>query len=273
MKNPMHPKYSHIIQSVQVNIPFTMLVDDYLEKFLEYRLNPEISLDAAALDRFSRADFQHIADALEQYYPTITLHAPFIDLSPGSSDPEVRKLTRHRLQQTLDLVPLFHPLTVVCHPGYDAKRYGFDQEEWIQRSLETGSWLADELHALGSQLMLENVFEHHPREIGMLMKNLGRKFVGFCLDTGHVTAFSKTSLKIWIEKMAPFLRQIHWHDNNGVTDDHVGLGKGTIDFQPLMEYLTANKNSPPIITLEPHTEENLWDSLEYLEKVWPVIAK
>ncbi|MBW1865607.1 MAG: hypothetical protein JRI64_08265, partial [Deltaproteobacteria bacterium] len=141
----MNPKYSHIIQSVQVNIPFTMLVDDYLERFLEYRLNPEIGLDAAALDRFSRADFQHITDALEQYYPTITLHAPFIDLSPGSSDPEVKKLTRHRLQQTLDLVPLFHPLTVVCHPGYDSKRYGFDQEEWIQRSLETWSWLADEL--------------------------------------------------------------------------------------------------------------------------------
>jgi hypothetical protein len=45
MENPMHPKYSHIIKSVQVNIPFTMLVDDYLERFLEYRLNPEISLE------------------------------------------------------------------------------------------------------------------------------------------------------------------------------------------------------------------------------------
>ncbi|RLC05497.1 MAG: hypothetical protein DRH90_05770 [Deltaproteobacteria bacterium] len=265
----MNPKYSHIIQSVQVNIPFTMLVDDYLDRFLEYQLNPEIGLDATALDRFSRADFQHVAKILQRQHPTITFHAPFMDLSPGSSDPEVRKLTRHRLQQALDLVSLFNPLTVVCHPGYDAKRYGFDQEEWIQRSLETWSWLADELQALGSQLMLENVFEHHPREIRMLLENLDRQKVGFCLDTGHATAFSKTSLKVWIAEMAPFLRQIHWHDNNGLTDDHMGIGKGSIDFQPLLAYLNANRNAPPIITLEPHTEENLWDSLEYLEKVWP----
>jgi len=93
--------------------------------------------------------------------------------------------------------------------------------------------------------------------------------VGFCLDTGHATAFSKTSLKVWIAEMAPFLRQIHWHDNNGLTDDHMGIGKGSIDFQPLLAYLNANRNAPPIITLEPHTEENLWDSLEYLEMVWP----
>ena len=88
-----------------------------------------------------------------------------MDLSPGSSDPEVRKVTRHRLQQTLDLVPLFNPLSVVCHAGYDAKRYGYNREKWVQVAMETWSWFAGELQALGSHLMLENVYEHHPREI------------------------------------------------------------------------------------------------------------
>jgi len=266
-------KYSQIIQSIQVNIPFTMLTESYLEKFLAYGLNPEIGLDAAALDRFSRADFRHIADTLEGHHPTITLHAPFMDLSPGSSDPEMRKLTRHRLQQMLDLVPVFNPLTVVCHAGYDAKRYGYDREAWVQLSLETWSWLSDELQVLGSRLMLENVYEHHPREIRMLLENLDREKVGFCLDTGHVAAFSRTDLKIWIAEMSPFIQQVHWHDNNGVTDDHIGLGKGSIDFQPLIAHLNANKDAPPIITLEPHTEKNLWDSLEFLENNWPFTAK
>ena len=145
MEYPLNPKQRHIINNIQVNIPFTMLVDDYLDRFLEYQLNPEIGLDAAALDRFSRADFQHVAKILQRQHPTITFHAPFMDLSPGSSDPEVRKLTRHRLQQALGLVSLFNPLTVVCHPGYDAKRYGFDQEEWTQLSLETWVWVKEAL--------------------------------------------------------------------------------------------------------------------------------
>jgi len=270
MENFMNSKYSHIIEAVQINIPFTMLMDGYLDKFLEFRLNPEIGLDAAALDQFSLADFQDIARIFQQYQATITFHAPFMDLSPGSTDPEVRKLTRHRLQQTLDLVPLFKPLSVVCHPGYDEKRYGYDPQEWVQLSLETWSWLADEVQTHSSRLMLENVYEHHPREIKMLMQNLDRKNVGFCLDIGHANVFSKTSLKIWITEMAPFMRQIHWHDNNIVKDDHLGLGKGTIDFDPLMAHLHTIRNTPPIITLEPHTEKDLWDSLAFLENIWPL---
>ena len=265
----MNRKYSQIIKTIQVNIPFTMLVEDYLEKFLKYRLNPEIGIDAAALDRFSQTDFQRVATLLKKHHPTITIHGPFMDLSPGSSDPEVRNFTRRRLQQTLDLVPLFNPLAVVCHGGYDAKRYGFDREEWIQRCIETWSWVSDLLQVLGSQLMLENVYEHHPRESRMLMENLDSKSVGFCLDTGHAAAFSRTALKTWIAEMAPFIRQVHLHDNHGVTDDHVGLGKGSIDFQSLVDYLKSQKEAPPIITLEPHTEKDLWDSLEFLDNIWP----
>jgi hypothetical protein len=51
-----------IIPKVQVNIPFTMLYESYLETFIEYGLNPEIGLDAAALDRFTVADFSNIAE-------------------------------------------------------------------------------------------------------------------------------------------------------------------------------------------------------------------
>ena len=39
-----------IIHKVQVNIPFRMLYDTYLDRFLEYALNPEIGIDAAILE-------------------------------------------------------------------------------------------------------------------------------------------------------------------------------------------------------------------------------
>ena len=38
---------SRIIQKVQINIPFTMLYETYLDAFIENGLNPEIGLDAA----------------------------------------------------------------------------------------------------------------------------------------------------------------------------------------------------------------------------------
>ncbi|MEJ2169223.1 MAG: hypothetical protein P8X90_27250 [Desulfobacterales bacterium] len=49
-------KAAHIIPKVQVNIPFSMLADTYLDVFITNGLNPEIGLDAAALDRFTYED-------------------------------------------------------------------------------------------------------------------------------------------------------------------------------------------------------------------------
>jgi sugar phosphate isomerase/epimerase len=161
-----------IIKQVQVNIPFTMLYESYLETFIEYGLNPEIGLDAAALDRFSMADFSGIAEKIHKNSRSVTLHGPFIDLSAGSPDPAVRRVTRRRLEQLLDLVPLFKPLSVVCHAGYDAKRYGYFKETWSENSLELWSWMADVFSELGSRFMLENVYDYGPEYILFLFENL-----------------------------------------------------------------------------------------------------
>ena len=74
----------NIKRKVQVNIPFKMLYDTYLGRFLEYELNPEIGIDAAALDRFSRVEFSDMARQLLRRGLTVTIHGPFFDLSPGS---------------------------------------------------------------------------------------------------------------------------------------------------------------------------------------------
>ena len=42
-----------------------------------------------------------------------------------------------------------------------------------------------------------------------------------------------------------------------------------IDFKLLFAYLISNDLPRPIITLEPHQEEDLWPSLNYLATVWP----
>jgi len=258
-----------LIKKVQVNIPFTMLYESHLATFIEYGLNPEIGLDAAALDRFSVADFSGIAEIIHQNSRTVTLHGPFIDLSPGSPDPAVRRLTRQRLEQLLDLVPLFKPQSVVCHAGYDAKRYGYFKDTWSQNALQLWSWMADRVSAHGARLMLENVYEDGPEDMQFIFESLKNQEVGLCLDTGHSSAFGQADLATWLDTLGPYLGQLHLHDNLGSDDEHLAMGSGMIDFSKLFEYLKKNKNIPPIITLEPHEEKDLWPSLEYLAQEWP----
>jgi hypothetical protein len=47
------------------------------------------------------------------------------------------------------------------------------------------------------------------------------------------------------------------------------MGSGIIDFSKIFNYLKINRNTTPIITIEPHGESELWSSLEYLANVWP----
>ena len=258
-----------IDKKVQINIPFTMLWDTYADEFLKRGLNPEIGIDAVALERFNRQEFGDMAAQLLNRGLTITVHGPFIDMFAGSLDPLIRAATRHRFEQMLDLIPLFKPKTVVCHAGYEWKRYGYLREEWTQNSIETWRWLGDHVKAAGSRLMLENVFEQEPEEIRILFEQLTEQDVGFCLDTGHQAAFSRASLATWLDSLGGYLGQLHLHDNRGQQDEHMALGQGRIDFELFFKRLKYMMKTPPVITLEPHDEESLEPSLDYMEKIWP----
>jgi len=258
-----------ILGQIQVNVPFTMLYEKYLEGFVKDGLNPEIGLDASALERFSREDFTKVAKQLHERHLKITLHAPFMDLSPGSPDPAIEAATRHRFEQVLKLLPVFKPKTVVCHAGYEWKRYLYIREAWIAKSIKTWEWLGTRISDEGARLMLENTYEDGPDDIKVLFEELEKLNVGFCLDTGHQAAFGSSPLETWLQSLGHFIEQVHLHDNDGNEDAHLALGQGEIDFSTLFDYLKANKKKPPVITLEPHKEEDLWPSVDYLEKIWP----
>lgn len=258
-------RYKKILGSVQVNVPFRMLAASYLDTFVANRINPEIGLDADALENFARSDYESIAAAIMAYGPRITLHGPFIDLSAGSKDPRIREVTRMRLEQVLDLIPLFKPINLVCHAGYDAKRYSFFKEEWIRNSLDTWSWFARELEAQGVRLMLENVYEKDPRDLLVLLEGLESENVGLCLDIGHLWSFGQSSADLWLDALGGFIGQFHLHDNDSTFDQHLGMGTGSIDFEPVWRHIRSKQTHPPVVTLEPHAKEDLIDSLAYLE--------
>src|SRR5512137_228123 len=120
MSSSVKSSYGEVLMSdlrsrVQVHTTFTALWDGEIEYFTRQVLHPEIAIDAAALERFSGEDFARVAQTLQRHDLTVTFHAPFVDLSAGSTDPAIRAVTRRRFEETLGLVPLFKPRAVVAH--------------------------------------------------------------------------------------------------------------------------------------------------------------
>jgi len=276
-RNPRHSllnlnkSSADILAQVHVNLPWKFL-PNYLEMVLEMRMNVEIGLEAEQLDEVPRTLFRSVAEKLHQRGCRITLHGPFWDLCPGSSDVLIRQLSQFRLQQLYDLVEIFQPIQVVCHTGFDPRHHGIHREFYRERSLAIWEPLVARAERSKVPLLLENVWEYGPELHGELFAALKSPYCRFCLDVGHQHSFSKTSLAKWVEALGDYLNEIHVHDNRGIHDEHLPVGHGSIDFAMLFRLLRA-RTINPLITLEPHREEDLAESLAGLAGAMRVDAK
>ncbi|MGD8757514.1 MAG: sugar phosphate isomerase/epimerase family protein [Deltaproteobacteria bacterium] len=255
--------FEDIIRHVQVCIPFRLLKESYLPLVLEKRLNPEIGINGEVMDTHSRKAFADIAAILHQEGLSITLHGPFYDLVPGGMDKKILQASRERLREAFELIPIFEPMAMVCHTGYDRKRYYEAQDAWLETAIETWAPLVRGLQGTATTLMLENVYERTPRMLFRLLKGLHTNKVGFCFDTGHMSAFSETDMGDWLKVLGPFVKELHLHDNDGSWDDHWAIGQGHVDFETLFKYV-EDSHLRPIITLEAHKEAWIWQSFEAL---------
>lgn len=253
---------------MQVNLPLTWFSSPYWQqRVFTLPINVELGLDATALDQFDMTDFRIMSEKLHRRGLSITVHGPFLDLSPGSPDAAVRGVTKKRFGQLVRACEFFRPRTVVCHTGYDEDRYSFCRDAWLEESIKTWQWLAERLLACGSRLMLENVYEREPEDLLAVLEPLASGRIGCCLDVGHKAVFSKQPLAVWIRRLAPFIGQFHLHDNLGDRDAHLPLGEGMIELHPVFDFIAACSQTP-IITLEPHQEEDLGKSLSFLAQHW-----
>jgi sugar phosphate isomerase/epimerase len=257
-----------LVSQVQVNLPFGFLDSGYLELFLHRGLNPELGLDAFSLGHNRPAVFRRAARAFQGAGRRITLHGPFQDLAPGALDDGVLAASRRRLRQAFRYVPVFRPAAVVCHLGYEARHYRWDQERWLSRSAATWKELAALAAPHGVSVMLENVHETDPELFLEVLGRVGAPNLQVCFDVGHLLAFSTGDFPHWLETLAPVIGHLHLHDNQGDHDSHLALGAGRVPLRETLSYL-AGRGRRPLITLEPHQEGGLDPSLEYLASIWP----
>jgi sugar phosphate isomerase/epimerase len=257
-----------LVDRVQVNIPFPFLLNGYLERFLDRGLNPEIGLDGWSLGTYPPGTFRSIARAFLKAGRRLTIHGPFQDLAPGALDDLVLGASRQRLRQAWRWLPVFRPEAVICHLGYEARHYRWDQENWLTRTAATYRELGARAHAYGVRVMLENVYEEDPELIREAIQRIGLDNVQVCLDVGHLNAFGGGDFQGWLETLWPVIGHLHLHDNQGILDDHLALGTGNIPLEFVLTFL-AKRDQQPLITLEPHQENSLTPSLEYLAKIWP----
>ena len=257
--------YPHITSRCFVNAPFYRLQRD-IDRFIENRIQPEIGLEGDVLYERSIDDFQEIGERLRNAGLFCTIHAPFYELSPGAIDPHIRRVSREKLKKAFELIPVFRPKSIVCHLGFEENKHGYKEKDWFKYSLDAWRELLEMAAVHQTPLMLENTYEKSPEQHRRMLSALDSPLARFCLDVGHILAFAGNSWQDWLPELSPWLGQLHLHDNHGGIDEHLAVGQGLFDFRNLFCYLQENKLKP-LITLEPHHELGLEESLPALDQL------
>ncbi|MCX5717298.1 MAG: sugar phosphate isomerase/epimerase [Nitrospirae bacterium] len=246
----------------QIHIPYHKIAE-HLSFIRQEKLNLELYIESNALDSISREDISRLKNQLD-YNPSLTIHAPFMDLSPGAVDSKVRAVTMERFYHVLNIAEDLKVKAVVFHSGYEKWKYALNIDLWLEKSLLTWKPLVKKAEDIGAKIAIENIFEDEPENLRLLMEKMGNDSFGICFDSGHFNLFSKVSLEGWLEHLSPYIIELHLHDNNKTSDQHLPIGEGIFDFGKLF---SALKGKDLIYTLEAHNAEDAKKSMRQLNKL------
>lgn len=243
-----------------IHIPYRKL-EDYLHFIQKHRLDLEIFFSAHSLETIKDSDITKLREKLS-YNPSLSIHAPFMDLSPGAVDSKVRAVTIDRFLNIFDIAEILKPKVIVFHSGYEKWKYALRIDKWLEGSLITWKQLLPRAIERSIKIAIENIFEDDPINLRLLMQHMNSDYFGICFDTGHFNLFSKTSLEEWLKQLKSYIIELHLHDNNKNVDAHKAIGDGTFDFDTLF---SALKGKNLVYTLEAHTPEDVLKSIERLK--------
>lgn len=247
--------------SPYVHISFNK-ISEYLDFIKKYSLNLEIYFNSTVLDTISSDDITLLKNRLN-FNPSVCIHAPFMDLSPGATDSRVQKVTMERFLHILDISEILKPRLIVFHSGYEKWKYALNIDIWLEKSLLTWQPINKQASDMGIKIAIENIFEDEPVSLKLLIENMNSDNFGICFDTGHCNVFSKVSLETWMNSLNPYIVELHLHDNDRTSDQHLAIGEGTFDFLRLFELI---KNKDCVYTIEARTPASVFKSIEYMKK-------
>lgn len=250
--------------TLYAHVPYHRLSEN-LTTILASGINPEIFFPAETLDSLIPEETSAIMTTLRSAGVRSTIHAPFMDLNPGSFEPLLRQATIHRFEQVLNAAEIVQPDVIVMHPGYDRWRYGDRQTDWLELALPVWQMVDRRAAAIGCQIAIENIFDEEPSVLKALLETIDSPRFGHCFDVGHWNLFNNVSMAEWFAELGERIIHVHVHDNHGKHDDHFPIGDGNIDFD---EYFRLMRQYAPTASyaIEAHDRNKVLVAHERLVK-------
>ena len=190
-----------------------------------------------------------------------TVHGPFLHFEYGSRSQRQHRAALEVHRRHLAVAAELGARVYVVHPDLQRRYKGWDARvvKTLERSFEELAVLQEEYGVVIAVENLPFVRHTHFRAPG----DLDLHGLGLSLDVGHAAVTG--TLAAWLGDKTYDLKHVHLHDNEGHVggDQHLPLGRGTIDAAPVMALARA---AGAQVVLEHKNEADVIESLRHLHE-------
>lgn len=233
-----------------------------LEQWARLARKAGADFEVLDLQLLHNADFEEQGKIAAHYRETgmiRTLHGAFIDVNPASGDPDLCRLSRQRCRESCEIAVLLGADNLVFH----SSAFPFLREAYLENWANVCASFYEELvESYPVRLYIENAQDLDPIPLRKLMEKLHTDRVGICLDVGHAN-YSRAPISRWFKELGDWIQCLHLSDNGGEFDDHLPLGRGTIDWS-LVNRLWEGLGRDIPVTLETGDIASTMESVRFL---------
>lgn len=228
----------HVSCSALSLTPFSVALESVSASFDGWQIVSEGKHNLALIE-------EEFNDLSQSYDLDYTVHAPFGDINISSLNKAVRMASVTEIAGCMRVGAKLGIQKYVIHPGKLSVLSSIDRERAMLLSRESIRTLSSLADSLGVDMLVENMtgrFALAParRELGMLIAGTR---AGICLDVSHASLEGQLDAFTEDEET---LGMIHLSDNDGLTDGHIRVGTGTLDWVKIRS-LVGELNLPVII--------------------------
>jgi len=209
--------------------PFTKMVQQ-----LATVKTPYIEVVDDGLHTLSKKRVSMLSEAAESKGIEYTVHAPFADINVASPSKPMLNAVLRRLEKSIGYARDLNAFAWVFHPGLKTGVSMFyPGMDWLQ-NLETVRRLSRIARDCGVKIAIENVPEPFPflmksvEDFALFYSEVDAE-VGLALDVGHANLNGQT--EAFLRDFPGRIAHMHVSDNDGKSDQHLGIGYGTVDWK------------------------------------------
>jgi len=194
-----------------------------------------------------------------------TVHAPFAGINIAHPSKPLLNATMRRLKQSITNASMLDCQLWIFHPAMKTGISMFYPDKDWAGNLEAVHFLAKLASDLNVKIAIENVMEPFVMKTVEDFEKFYGEFeenIGLALDTGHANINGHA--ENFVTEFSGKIVHIHAHDNNGKTDQHLGIGYGTIDWKKVADQL-KNTAYDRIIMIE--SVEHIEESMQKLKQL------